>query len=356
MNYLTRRCTPALVLVAAFAFAACQDGAVTDPAGGEGPSLSGELEPGVQSCETISFSSFSHGDPINALSAFSTSLTVTTVGDGSRSEDQARAYDTDTEGGPDPDLEWMGSGTCPDCEGLGIVMVIGDTEGFGVEGDSPDGGTITITGFPSEGETFIDEFKGLDHEGTENPIELFVDGTKVGETTEQGNGSVETVDATDTNISTEAEFVFGGSGAVDDLVICHTPPDRGDEGCTPGYWRQPHHFDSWPSDWTDAEGQPDVDFCEVFTCDGTIALQRPETGNLNDISLLEALELRGGGVNALARHGAAAALNANGDSGVDYFYTLSEVQTIVNGALSSGEYESAKDDLAEANEQLCPLN
>src|SRR5690606_30498275 len=28
------------------------------------------------------------------------------------------------------------------------------------------------------------------------------------------------------------------------LKYADTPPSGG-EGCTPGYWRQPHHFDSW---------------------------------------------------------------------------------------------------------------
>lgn len=350
-----RFCTPLLVLAGAVAFGACQD-APTDPNNQEasGPALD-HLDAGEQVCETIDFSAFSHGDSINSLSAFHTTLSVATVGDDPHSEDQARGYDTGTDGGPDPDLE--AANDCSDCEGLGIVMIIGDDRGFGPEGDSPSGGTITITGFPSEGETFVDAFKGIDHDSVENPIELFVDGTNVGETTAQGDGTVQTVDVTKQNISEEVEFVFGGSGAVDDIEVCHTPPgERGAEGCTPGYWRQPHHFDSWPDAWTDGDGQPDVGFCEVFDCPASLALQRPERGDINDISLHDAVVLRGGGVNALARHAAAAALNAHPDTDVDYFYTLSEVQTNVGDALSSGEFESVKDELEHRNEEVCPLN
>lgn len=358
MNRLTRLCTPVLALAAAVALAACEDSSPLQPES-TSPSLSSNLTPGEQVCEVVGFGDFSHGDAINSLSAFDATLSVATEGNDPRSQDQARAYDTSDPVGPDPDLE--ASADCPDCSGLGSVMVIADQD-FANEGDSESGGTVTITGFPSEGETFIDAFKVIDHDGTENPIELYVDGTKVGQSTAMDDGSVQTVDVTDTNISTKAEFVYNGSGAVDDIEICHTPPERGDEGCTPGYWKQPHHFDSWPSAWTDADGYPNADFCSsdgsgaAFTCESMISLDRPERGNLNDVSLLEALSLRGGGVNALARHAAAAALNASGMSGVDYYYTLDEVQTLVNDALTSGEYESAKDDLEEANEAMCPLD
>lgn len=353
-----RYCTPLLVLAGTVALGACQE-SVTDPNQDTSRPAFDHVNPGEQVCETIDFDSFAHGDAINSLSALHTTLTVDTDGDSPHSEDQARAYDTDNVGGPDFDLEWDGgSARCEDCEGLDIVMVIGDDRGFADEGDSPSGGTVTITGFPSEGETFVDEFKGLDHEpAEENAIELFIDGTAVGATTGQGDGSVETVDVTDELISDTVQFVFRGSGAVDDVEVCHTPPaERGEEGCTPGFWRQPHHFDSWPTDWTAADGQPNVDFCDVFDCPGSISLQRPERDDLEDVSLREALELRGGGVNALARHAAAAALNAHPDSDVDYFYSLFEVQEIVSAALSSGEYETAKDELEDRNEEVCPLD
>lgn len=358
MTRMVRRCSAVVALGAIVALAACEDSAPLEP-DATSPSFS-HLTPGEEVCEVVDFNGFSHGDPINSLSAFHATLSVSTVGNDPYSEDQARAYDTSDPVQADPDLE--ASADCPDCSGLGLVMVIGDDRGFADEGDSPSGGTVTITGFPSEGETYVDEFTGLDHEDTENPIELYVDGSKIAQTSAQGDGSVQTVDVTATNVSSEVEFVFGGSGAVDNLRICHTPPpeDGGDEGCTPGYWKQPQHFDSWPSDWTDGDGYPSADFCSsdgsgaIFTCSSMIELANPESGYLNDISLLEALELRGGGVNALARHAAAAALN--GATSVDYAYSLSMVQSLVNDALSSGEYDAAKDDLEEANEAYCPLD
>ena len=33
----------------------------------------------------------------------------------------------------------------------------------------------------------------------------------------------------------------------------------GGEGCTPGYWKQPHHFFAWTAPYT-----PDTLFCDVF--------------------------------------------------------------------------------------------
>lgn len=359
MTRMVRRWSATVALGAIVALAACERSAPLQP-DATSPEFS-HLKPGQEVCEVVGFDGFEHGEAINSLSAFHTSLTVTTAGNDPYSEDQARAYDTDNVGGPDFDLEWDGADArCEDCEGLGNVLVIGDNRGFADEGDSPSGGTVTITGFPSEGETYVDRFVGVDHEDTENAIELWVDGTKIGQTTALGDGSVQTLDVTATSIESEVAFVFGGSGAVDDLRICHTPPEGGDEGCTPGYWKQPQHFDSWPTDWTDSEGYPSADFCSsdgsgaVFTCSTMIELRNPESGYLNDITLLEALKLRGGGVNALARHAAAAALN--GATSVDYAYTLSMVQSMVDEALGSGEYRSLKRDLEEANEEYCPLD
>ncbi len=113
----------------------------------------------------------------------------------------------------------------------------------------------------------------------------------------------------------------------------------GGEGCTPGYWKQPHHLDSWVG------YDPDDDFDTVFGTD----LFSP------DISLLDGLERRGGGVNALARHAVAALLNA-ATPGVDYDLSVADVIAAVQAAEASGDYETTKNMLVALNEQGCPLN
>jgi hypothetical protein len=115
-----------------------------------------------------------------------------------------------------------------------------------------------------------------------------------------------------------------------------TPPPGGTQGCTPGYWRQAHHYDSWvgysPSDSFDA----------VFgvSYGGTLA---------------QAVVAKGGGSNALARHAVAALLNST-NADVDYLYSTAEVISMVQAAFASGNYEATKNLFEAQNELGCPLN
>ena len=119
----------------------------------------------------------------------------------------------------------------------------------------------------------------------------------------------------------------------DTIIEVPLPPDNGGEGCTPGYWRQKQHLDSWV-----ATGySPNDDFDTVFGVDYFDP----------DITLLEATKLGGGGVNKLARHGAAALLSASHPD-VDYPYTVAEVIAFVQAGES--------DLLAEANELGCSID
>jgi hypothetical protein len=119
-----------------------------------------------------------------------------------------------------------------------------------------------------------------------------------------------------------------------------TPP-RGDEGCTPGYWKQDQHFDSWtaPYDPTDS-------FNTTFGI-GT-------NWFANTFTLLQGLEANGGGANALARHAVAALLNAAAGF---YPMTVAEVIAAVQAAYADpSTIESTKNTLAANNELGCPLN
>ncbi len=75
----------------------------------------------------------------------------------------------------------------------------------------------------------------------------------------------------------------------------------------------------------------------------------------DDATLLEALQSGGGGINALARHAVAALLNAS-SSDVDSDLTTAEVIDIVQDAVASGDFETAKNLLAASNESVCPLS
>lgn len=114
----------------------------------------------------------------------------------------------------------------------------------------------------------------------------------------------------------------------------------GNQGCTPGYWKQDQHFDSWPVSLTTTFA--DAGFSFGFT--GT---------------LLSGLQAKGGDVNALARHAAAAYLNSLA-SGVNFSLTTAEVIAIANGTgIYAGlSVEERKDLLEAANQGVggCPLN
>lgn len=139
--------------------------------------------------------------------------------------------------------------------------------------------------------------------------------------------SPETSASIDVNFDYGGRFKFTNEGE----------PPTGVEGCTPGYWRQEQHFDSWPADH-----QPGDAFSSVF--DDAFPGQ----------SLLDAVTLRGGHLNALGRHAVAAFLNASTE--VDYGMTPSEVVDAFNDAYASGDYEETKIVFEELNEAGCPLN
>ena len=115
--------------------------------------------------------------------------------------------------------------------------------------------------------------------------------------------------------------------------------EGGGEGCTPGYWKQSQHFDSYPAAYA-----PSTLFVDAF---GVNAFP--------NMTLVQVLGQGGGGLKALGRHAVAALLNAStGD--VDYDRTTAEVIASFNAAYASGSYEALKNVFATFNEQGCPLN
>jgi hypothetical protein len=116
-------------------------------------------------------------------------------------------------------------------------------------------------------------------------------------------------------------------------------PPTGGEGCTPGYWKQEHHFDSW------VDFDPDDSYSDVFSV----------SPSFGDLTLLEVLRQGGGGEKALGRHAVAALLNTANDD-VSYAFTTDGVIDLVQQAYATNSFENIKDQLADENEQGCPLN
>ena len=104
------------------------------------------------------------------------------------------------------------------------------------------------------------------------------------------------------------------------------PPPPGDQGCTPGFWK--NHLDSWPLGVS-----PNDDFDTTFG----VNLFNP------DVTLLTALNTGGGGNFRLGRHGTAAYLNS-----LSGFYPFSPAEVIIL-------VQAGQTDLLEAmNELGCP--
>lgn len=137
---------------------------------------------------------------------------------------------------------------------------------------------------------------------------------------------------------TRGGIIFFKNKAVD---VPPPPPPPGGQGCTPGYWRQEQHYDSWTSPYT-----PTTLFDDVFA------------NAFPGMTLGQVVQLEGGKLNALGRHAVAALLNA-ASPGVAYDMTTADVITSFNNAYASGNkntIEAAKNVFEGFNEQGCLLN
>jgi len=142
------------------------------------------------------------------------------------------------------------------------------------------------------------------------------------------------------------------AGLTEFKVECAPPPRV--TGCTPGYWKQDQHFDSWPSGVT-----PSQYLKQYFT--GTIPLTFGGK-SLGNIKLLDGLKMKGGSGLEGARQilmRAAVAAYLNSLKNFNYQFSTSEVVNMVNTALASSSRDliiltAAKLDLA--NNAGCPLN
>jgi hypothetical protein len=111
----------------------------------------------------------------------------------------------------------------------------------------------------------------------------------------------------------------------------------GGQGCTPGYWKQVH-----PNSWVTYK--PTDLFDTVFG----VKLFPGKT-------LLEVLNLGGGGYEALGRHAVAALLNT-ANSGVDYGLSSAQVIKLVQEAVKSGDPSPLHTQFEKMNESGCSID
>jgi hypothetical protein len=120
----------------------------------------------------------------------------------------------------------------------------------------------------------------------------------------------------------------------------------GQEGCTPGFWK--NHKGAWPAPYTTSS-----QFDDVFNVSAAFA------GTLGGgKTLLNVLKQGGGCEKALGRHAVAALLNSL-HVGVSFGKSSGQVISKVNAALATANcavIEATKNELADLNEQACPLD
>jgi hypothetical protein len=141
----------------------------------------------------------------------------------------------------------------------------------------------------------------------------------------------------DSNGATVGETAWGGDNPGPGnrwwfyIIYTITPCASSNGGCTPGYWRQENHFDSWSG-----YRLTDV-YSDVF-------------GVGTPITLVNALT----NPNAFYRHSTAALLNA-ANPRLNYRYSLEEVMAMTRSAFSSGYFGWTASLFQIANSIGCPL-
>ena len=122
---------------------------------------------------------------------------------------------------------------------------------------------------------------------------------------------------------------------------------NGDEGCSPGHWKN-DASKRGEADWSATAFDPDSDDWDDFFEAVTL---RVKSGTPSDPTLEEALNAKGGKINALAREAVAALLNESHPE-IDYPLTQAEIIALVNAALP----DDGDSDVEDVRAQLFALN
>ena len=125
------------------------------------------------------------------------------------------------------------------------------------------------------------------------------------------------------------------TGQSDNATVTVTCTPLGNEGCTPGYWK------NHPESFEGTGVTPSSTFASVgFNVDPALTFD-------------QALTEGGGDLDTLLRHAAAAYLNATHPE-VEYPLTATQVVNATNAAIASGDYEATKDQFDEYNNLHAP--
>jgi hypothetical protein len=160
-----------------------------------------------------------------------------------------------------------------------------------------------------------------------------------------GPGSIAAATET-SDSSSSSSSVSSTSSSTSTSTTTTVPPS---EGCTPGFWKQPQHLDSW------------VGFSPNQTLESVFDV--PDALGLDNVTLLEALDFQGGptiqaAARILLRQAVAALLNA-ASADVDFPLSVAEVIARVNAALASGDRSTIlalAAELDRLNNLGCPLD
>lgn len=137
------------------------------------------------------------------------------------------------------------------------------------------------------------------------------------------------------------------AGTVDFGIWCPgvpPPPSTGGQGLTPGFWKQSQHFKFWTG-YSQSQSYESVFGVTLSSKVKSSA----DTNKDGKVSLLEALQLGGGGEAALLRHSVAALLNA-ANTNVSYEFSQAEVIAMVQEAFRSKSFEQVKNVFEAENE------
>ena len=159
------------------------------------------------------------------------------------------------------------------------------------------------------------------------------------------------------------EATIDSSGFVDDDWFANRPI----EGCTPGYWKVPQHWDSWIPTGYDPNGMLKLLFEKVnqYPYNSHFAKLQDQNGTvlMSEAELWQALQFSGGDTVAekaeiLLRAAVAAVLNASHPD-VAYGFDADWIIAEVNDALETQDADVILDlatMLDNANNRRCPLH
>jgi hypothetical protein len=356
--------TPALFLGVAV-MAACSDSAM-GPSTADAvrfPTTVSKVVQGEEVCENVTFEQLSHNDVVttNQFSIFGSFLTFSAVryaDNGAHDVGELRILDPGVAEGPDLDLRRPAAGgQCVSCISKLLVINDPDDDTPTSPSDNANGGEILITGFPAN--TYIKSYSLADHEATEAASQLFVDGLNIAPAVQPGaEHEVITINTTAERLitNTGVRFILGddapptlGSAAIDNIQVCKRVVVLGDDGCTPGFWK------NHEAAWAHTPYDPDQTVESVFNV--------PDAYGLDNVTLLAVLSMGGGGSTAdvaarLLHHAVAALLNASHGL-VDYAQTGASIIAETNAALASGNkttMNNLKDKFDRQNNAGCPIN